>query len=72
MSFIFGINQDIIEVDKDKNIKFFSQDLVDIILDLDGVLKSLKRITWYLKWLYQVKKAFFINCSSLYLSNNKR
>ena len=30
---IFGIDQDVIQVNNHKNVKFFGQDLIDIILE---------------------------------------
>ena len=40
---IFGINQDVIEVYNNKNIKFFRQDFVNIALEAGGGVKRTKR-----------------------------
>lgn len=46
---IFDINQDIIEVDKDKNIKFFEQDLINKYLKISSNIKKSKKYYLILK-----------------------
>ena len=35
LAWIFGVDEDIIEINNDKNIKFLGQDLVNIALEAD-------------------------------------
>ena len=34
LAFIFNVNQDVIQVNNDKNIEFFSQNFVDVALEV--------------------------------------
>ena len=40
---IFGVNQDVIKVHNDKNIKFFYQNFIDIVLEVGGSIKMTEK-----------------------------
>ena len=46
---IFGMDKNIIQINNNKDIEFFGQNLNDIALDAFGILVRLKNITLYSK-----------------------
>ena len=56
---ILAINEDVIQVNNDKDIEFLGQNFIDIALEADRSVRYPKKITWYLKWPYWVLKAVF-------------
>lgn len=59
LAWLLDINQNIIQIHNDKNIKLFNKNLIDAALKTGRNIKSSKNITWYLKWLYLVWIAVF-------------
>ena len=46
---VFGVNQNVIEVHNDKNIKFFHQDFVDVSLEAGGGIRKTEKHDLILK-----------------------
>lgn len=44
LAFVFGIKKNIIQINKDQNVKFLTQDHINIILKVD---QSIKKTKWH-------------------------
>ena len=59
LSGVFGINQDVIKVYNDKNIKFFCKNLVDVSLEAGGGVGNTERHNLILKMAVTYSEGYF-------------
>ena len=59
LAWVLSIDENVIKVNHDKDIKFFSQNLVNIALEAGRCVGKPQRYSWYSKWPYQVRNAVF-------------
>ena len=57
---IFSINQNVIKVHNDKNVKFFYHNFVDIAIEADGDIRKTKKFDLILKIAVLNSKDYFL------------